>query len=182
MARTNQAIENEILKALLLIVALRRSEGELDIDQNVVTQELKDVHHTESDRRGETQESAGQELVPLDLLQLVLKPDLPADVLELIAKLLNNDPAARQALVKVLTSNMTSLRVRSALTAVLTRCAEHGYTNALDVLEEALTKVNMPEIRQQLTKSVNSTSRYVADTLRVNPTPLPTPSPFKKWL
>ncbi len=181
MLQNSHAIENEILKTLLLIVFRRRSKGELEVDQGEIVQELKDVVHADSERGSETQESAGQNLVPVDLLQLVLKPDLPADVLEMIAKLLNNDPAARQALVKVLTSNTTSLGLRKALTAVLTKCAERGYSNALDVLEEALLKVNMPEIRQQLTKSVVSTSRYVADTLRVNPTPIPSPSPFKKW-
>lgn len=175
-----KAIENEILQALLLIVSRRRSQGELEIDQGIVVLELEESVHTETERGSETQESAGQDLVPGDLLQLVLKPNLPADVLEMLAKLLNNDPAARQALVKVLTSNSTSLAVRKALAAVLAKCAEHGYSNALEVLDEALTKVNMPEIRRQLTNSVEITSRYTAEMLRLNPSSLPTPSPFKK--
>lgn len=176
-----KAIENEILHALMLIVACRRSQGEFEMDQGVIAHELYESVHTETDKGGETQESAGQDLVPGDLLQLVLKPNLPADVLEMIAKLLNNDPAARQALVKVLTSNSTSVSVRKALTAVLAKCAEHGYSNALEVLDEALTKVNMPEIRRQLTNSVEMTSRYTADMLRLNPSSLPTPSPFKRF-
>lgn len=120
-------------------------------------------------------------MVPEDLLQLVLKPDLSSEVLELIAKLINNDPAARQALVKILTANTTSLGLRKTLTAVLARCAERGYTNALDVLEEALTKVNMPEVRQHLSHTIEKNSRYIADKLRLNPSPAPTLTPFKKW-
>lgn len=182
MSQVANPIENEILRALLMIVSRRRSQGELEVDQGIIVHELKEAVHTETERGGETQESAGQDLVPEDLLQLVLKPNLPADVLEMIAKLLNNDPAARQALVKVLTASSTSSSVRKALTAVLAKCAEHGFSNALDVLEEALSKVDMPEIRKQLTSTVEITSRYTADTLRLNPSPLPTPSPFKKWL
>jgi hypothetical protein len=109
---------------------------------------------------------------------LVLKPDLPAEVLEMIAKLLNNDPKARQALVKLLSASSTSSSLRKALTAVLAKCAEHGYSNALDVLREALAKSNSPEVHKQLMETIEDTSRYTLDYLRPNPLRIPTPSPW----
>lgn len=200
MSQAIYPIEDEILRVLLLLVARRRSEGELEIDEGFIRHDLDEAlqkkmakakqsrEKTDAETEVETdidtsaRDQEEQSLVPADLLQLVLKPDLPAAVLEMIAKLLNNDPNAHQALVKLLTATSTAALVRRALTAVLAKCAEHGYSNALDVLTEALTKAKVPGIYQSLMNTIDNTSKNTVELLRQRPTPfrLPTPSPWSK--
>jgi len=178
MSQSRIRIEDEILRVLLLLVANRRSKGEKEIDQRaIVNATLIDI---EAESGSETRDQAAQALVPESLLQLVLTPDLPAAILEMIAKLLNNDPDAHRALVKLLTSTNTPVNIRSALTAILAKCTEHGYSNAENVLREALTKSNDLSVSKQLTQTIEQTSRYTADYFKLNPQPTMIPIPKPK--
>lgn len=178
MTETNPRIEDEILRVLLLLISNRRLKGEVRINEGALLEELEHKVHPpvegESEEGAQTGEKVEQELVPGDLLQLVLKPDLPPEVLEMIAKLLNNDPEARRALVKLLTASSTPANIRSALTAVLAKCVEHGYSNAENVLRESLTKVRELTLLKQLTETIQKTSQYTADYLKLTRAPLHT--------
>jgi hypothetical protein len=175
MPKTKLDIADEILRVLLLILARRRrAEGEKEFDQKIIVADLKKELEIEPATDIETAGRIEQDLVPVSLLQLMLKPNLPAEILELLARLLNNDPQAHQALVKLLTATNTPSNIREALTAVLAKCLEHGYSNAGNVLREALRKSNQPAISSQLTRTIELTSSYAADYLR----PRPMPSPF----
>lgn len=175
MPKTKLDIADEILRVLLLMLARRRrAEGEKEFDQKIIIADLK--NELESATEIETEGRIEQDLVPVSLLQLMLKPNLPAEILEMLARLLNNDPQAHQALVKLLTATNTPSNVRDALTAVLAKCLEHGYSNAGNVLREALRKSNQPAISSQLTRTIELTSSYAADYLRPRPmlSPFPT--------
>lgn len=178
MSQPKIRIEDEILRVLLLLIAKRRSKGEKEIDQRTLTNEA--LTEIETDAGSETDEQAALARVPQSLLQLVLKPDLPAAVLEMIAKLLNNDPDAHRALVKLLTSTSTPSNVRRALTAVLAKCTEHGYSNAENVLREALIESKDLSVSKQLTATIQRTSRYTADYFKLLPQPTMAPTPKPK--
>ncbi len=182
MAAPHNRIEDEILRVLLLLIADRRSKGKDKIGERAIRVDLKKAARLVTETEAETESSgeAEKSMVPVDLLQLILKPDLPAAVLEMIAKLLNSDPQAHRALVKLLTATSTPANVRTALTAVLAKCTEHGYSNAENVLREALTKTKELTVLKQLTVTIQSTSRYTADYLKLNPSHTPTPKP-RPW-
>ena len=165
-------IEDQILKALLQIFARRRGEGETAIASALTEIEQDDT----IDTRGK----AKHELVPPDLLQLVLQPDLNEYILDLIARMLNNDPAARDELVKILSSQNTAYKLRLALTRVLAKCVEHGYSNAEEVLRAALSNTKELKLYKQLVAAIQETSEYTAEYLSVRAKRYPSPRPLPR--
>lgn len=165
-------IEDEILRTLLLI----NSTAALDADQRSKMDVLKEEITSESETGAETDVDVGeaieQKIEPDSILKLVLKPVLQAALLELLAKLLNNDPEARKALIKLLTATNTPAIIRKALTQALAAFMDRGYTNAAEVLREAYSKSKEPDY---FIKMVRAASPACADTLQSKPRLSPFP-------
>ena len=179
MSPSEVPIEDEILRTLLML----NSKDELSADQRVkakaIQEEIDSLSETESDVETDVgvDEGAKQDLAPADLLQLLLKPALSSALLELLAKLLNNDPEAHKALVKLLIATNTPAVLRRALTSALAKCMELGYANAESVLREAYSKSNEPT---HFIALVRGASNFSADSLQLKqrstifpPTPKP---------
>ncbi len=169
-------IEDEILRALLMI----NSTAELDADQrskmNVLKEEIDSESETEAETDVDVGESAGQKSEPDSILRLVLKPVLQAALLELLAKLLNNDPEAHKALVKLLIATNTPANIRKALTYALADFLDRGYANAAAVLREAYSKSTEPDY---FIRMVSAASPSCAETLKAKPRPSPFPPVLK---
>lgn len=165
MSESKVPIEDEILRTLLML----NSKDEIGADQRVtikaIQEEIDSMAETEREAETDvgTDEAAKQNLAPASLLQLLLKPALRGAVLELLAKLLNNDPEAHKALVKLLTATNTPEVLRRALTSALAECMERGYANAENVLREAYSKSKEPDHFIALVRGASSIS---ADTLQ----------------
>lgn len=159
-------IEDEILRTLLLI----NSTAPLDAEQRSKMKVLEDELSSESDTEAETDVDAGesveQKLETDSILKLVLKPVLQAALLELLAKLLNNDPEARKALIKLLTATNTPGVIRKALTHALAEFMDRGYTNAAAVLREAYSKSKEPDY---FIRMIRAASPSCADSLQAKP-------------
>ena len=176
MAVGESRIEDEILRTLLML----NSSATIDPDQRSKINALREEIQSESDTEIETDvgtaagtgESATQKLEQDSILKLVYKPILQAALLELLAKLLNNDPEARKALIKLLTAANTPGIIRKALTHALAEFMEKGYKNAADVLREVYSKSKEPE---SLIRMIRAASPAAAESLRLSPRPAPFP-------
>ena len=168
MSENAVPIEDEILRTLLML----NSKEEVGADQRVkmkaIQEEIDAMSETDIETDIDADEAVKQDLAPVSQLQFLLKPVLSEAILELLAKLLNSDPEAHKALVKLLTATNTPAVLRKALTSALAQCMERGYANAENVLREAYSKSKEPV---HFIALVRAASSFSADSLELKQRP-----------
>lgn len=173
-------IEHEILIALLRIVA-RERDREGDIDGRACLEEAITDVVTDSGGSGDDA-STFKRGFPSWLHQLILKPLLDAELLELLRLVLNNDSFAIKALIEKLINANFSNDKRLAIVKILSRAFERGNDGAEKVLTKSLSAIRqkpaLAHVKNSVLDAVVEASEYTAQYYKIiepkfNPQPRP---------
>lgn len=182
--RLERRIEHEILLALLRIVAKERqkdSEGVSDFTNESYLDDAVSEVVTDSGGAGDDVTTCKNNFPSL-LSQLILKPLLDWELLELLRLVLNGDSFAIKALIEKLTNVNFSNDKRLAIVKILARAFERGNDGAEKVLTESLraidSKPELKHIKRSTLDAVLKASEYTAQYFNIiQPTFNPQPRP-----
>lgn len=147
-----KAIENIILDALFSIIDKRLGKGKDSFDHEEL---LTDI---------ETEGNISLENQPSNILQLVLKPVLTPYLMELINKILRDDPEAVKELVEILVKKKQPTLVLQFIIGALAKALKHGYSGPELVLREVMTKADV-QLRHEYVKTIDNTNKYAMELL-----------------